>query len=96
MAIEGLCYEDADRKQYTVSIDTKLSRQQLLDFSKLLGMNGVQAYRLFKNSTPVAIENVSMVLAYQMQSFFRSIGTSVSIHPSIDEYHMFEVCWKIR
>lgn len=70
MAIEGLCYEDVDCKQYTVSIDTKLSKQQLLDFSKLLGISGTQTYQLFKNNTPVVIENVTMVLAYQMQFIF--------------------------
>ena len=96
MAIEGLCYEDERYKQYAVSIDAKLNKEQMLDFSKLLGINGVQTYQLFKNNTTVVIEKVPMVLTYQIQSFIRSIGASVSIQLEIDEYHMFEECWKIR
>jgi hypothetical protein len=96
MAIEGLCYEDERYKQYAVSIDAKLNKEQMLDFSKLLGISGVQTYQLFKNNATVVIEKVPMVLTYQIQSFIRSIGASVSIQPEIDEYHMFEECWKIR
>ena len=96
MAIEGLCDEDVRCKQYTVSIEAKLNKAQMLEFSKLLGINGVQTYQLFKNNATVIFEKVPMVLTYQIRSFLRSVGAAVSIQPAIDEYHMFEECWKIR
>lgn len=96
MAVEGFCFDDERRKRFTISIDGKLDKQQLLDFSKLIGMNGVQAYQLFKNNTPVEIVNVPMVLTYQIQSFCHSIGVSISTQPAIDDYHLFEKCWRIQ
>ena len=96
MAIEGLCYEDEENKRFTVSVDSKLNMEQILQFSKLLGANGAETYRLFKSNTTVVIENVPMVLTYRMKNFFHSIGASASIQPEIGEYHLFEECWKIR
>ena len=96
MAIEGLCYEDEENKRFTLSVDSKLNKEQILQFSKLLGANGAETYRLFKSNTPVVIEDVPMVLTYRMKNFFHSIGASVSIQPEIGEYHLFEECWKIR
>ena len=95
MAIEGLCFEDECHKQFTVSINADLDKQQLLAFSKLVGIGGVQVYHLFKSTMPVVLEQVPMVLAYKLQRFLISIGASITIEPAIDEYHMFEECWKI-
>ena len=96
MAIEGLCFEDEENKRFTVSVHTKLNKEQILDFSKLIGTNGVDTYQLFKDNTTVVIEEVPMVLTYKMQKFLHYVGASISIHPEINEYPMFEECWKIR
>lgn len=95
MAIVGLCDNDKRNKRYTISIDANLNKQQLLDFAKLTGYRGTEAYRLFKNNTPVVLEDTHMVLTYKIRNFFRSADIIIAINPPLDEYHLFEDCWCI-
>lgn len=95
MAVEQLCYDDKHDKQFTISICANLDKQQLLDFSKLIGIGTAQVYHLFKNNCPVVLKNVPMVATYRIQKYFRSLGTEVTIDPALNEYHLFEECWNI-
>ena len=95
MAIVGLCDNDERNKRYTISIDANLNKQQLLGFAKLTGYRGTEAYRLFKNNTPVVLKDIPMVLTYKIRNFFRSADITITITPPIDEYHLFEECWRI-
>jgi hypothetical protein len=95
MAVKGICYDDKRCKRYTISIDSKLNKEQLLVFSELIGMNAAAAYRLFKNNSPVVVEKVPMVATYQSQRYFSSVGLEIKIDPTIDEYPLFKECWNI-
>lgn len=94
MAVPRLCYDDELYRRFTISIDASLTKQQLLGFSKLIGMNGPQTYRLFKNNLPVIIENIPMIQAYKIRNYFRANGISLEVTPSLDEYEQFEICWQ--
>ena len=94
MAIEGLCYKDELYKKFSISIDQTLSKEAILGLSKLLGMNGTTVYRLSKTISPTVFDNIPMILAYKIRNYFRSIDIRIHITPSLDEYHLFEDCWK--
>lgn len=93
--LERPCFKDIQHKAYTMSIDSKLNKHQLLDFSKMIGLSGADTYRLFKENTPVILDNVPMIQTYILQKYLRSIGASVGVNPALDEYERFEDCWKI-
>lgn len=96
MAIEGMCYTDKCCKRYIISIASKLNKEQLLVVSKLMGLNGVEVYQLFKNNNPVVFRDVPMIVTYELQSYLRSIGTTMKVNQDLDEYPLFEQCWKIQ
>lgn len=93
MAVPRLCYEDELHRRFTISINATLSKQQLLDFSKLIGMNGSQTYHLFKSNLPVIVENISMIQAYIIRDFFQANRISIGITPPLDKYKHFVTCW---
>lgn len=94
MAINGSCYDDKLYKRFTLSIEAKLTKQQLLDFSKLIGCNSLETYYLFKN-LPVVLKNLPMVQTYLIRNFITAIGHAIHIEPPIGEYPNFEKCWKL-
>lgn len=94
-AIESLCNKDRLNKKYSITIGEALRKEHILGLSKLLGMNGARVYHLFKENSPVVFDNIPMILAYKVRNYFRDITTSIQISPSLDEYHLFEDCWKI-
>lgn len=93
MGIPMLCGEDKMFRFFIVTIYDKLTTQQVLDFSKLMGMNGAQTYRLFKNGIPVVIENVATIQAYKIRNFCRVNYLHFEISPSLDQYPYFEDCF---
>lgn len=93
MAVPRLCEEDECYQRFTISINVPLTKKQLLDFSKFIGMNGPQTYRLFKNNLPVVIENISMIQAYKIRNYFHADSITISITPPLDKYERFEICW---
>ena len=95
MAVERLCWDDIDNKQFTISICASLDKRQLLDFAKLLDVGITQMYHLFKNNSPVVLNEVPMALTYRIRKHFRTLGTEIAIVPALGEYHLFEECWDI-
>ena len=94
MVVPRLCYDDELYRRFTISINASLTKQQLLDFSKFIGMNGPQTYRLLKNNLPVVIENIPMIQAYKIRNFFWSHNIDIEVSPTLDEYERFEICWR--
>ena len=95
MIVEGLCYQDKLCKRYSLSVVDALSKKQILEFSKLIQMSGVDVYHLFKAQSPVEINNIPMILAYKLQKYFNKEEINIVITPALKEYHLFEKCWNI-
>lgn len=95
MAISGSCYDDKLHKHFCISIDAKLSKQELLDFSKLIGCNSLETYYLFRNNHPVLLKDIPMIKTYLIQKFITAAGHSIHINPPIGDYPNFEECWKL-
>jgi hypothetical protein len=95
MAVSRLCYSDKLYKRFAISIEANLTKQQLLDFSKLIGCNSLEAYYLFKNN-PVVLKNVPMVQTYLIHNFITVTGHTIHIEPPIGEYPNFEECWDLQ
>ena len=95
MALVGLCENDRRYRKYSITVPNELNKKQIIEFAKLIGMNGVQVYHLFKGKTSVAFDNIPMVLAYKIHKYFRIENISIHVTPSLNEYHLFEKCEKI-
>ena len=95
MAIEGLCCDEKENNRYKISFHSTPNKQQLLDLSKMIGLTGVETYRLFQKELPIHIDNIPMVATYQIRKHFSATGIPITIQPPIDQYHLFEDCWGI-
>ena len=93
MSLVGPCESRICPEPYTFFINTGLNLKQLIAFSEMLGISRMQAYHLFKSDIPVEIEIVPQDLICKLESFFYSIGETVSIQPDIRQYHLYEECW---
>lgn len=95
MAVNGSCYSDKLYKRFSLSIEANLTKQQLLDFSKLIGCNSLETYYIFKNNQPVLLTNIPMEKTYLIQKFITAAGHSIHIDPPIGDYPNFEECWNL-